>query len=218
MRHTEETSHPTEDLLTGCETAYAKCEGFINGNTSHPISTCFLDDFDSAWGWNIDLVNEPLTTEKRCNIYAGAAHCDHLGSGTLVGELIMTSKSVSWQFMPGYGSSEFHLHIGDCPANDNGEVLDSGECSQKHMEMWARTPGKYTLTVDRLDNLNTFYFDEDNYPDYLSSSWTGYDPFDIGSSGYRYISAHAHVCPCPAGGCGHHTRAPSQGPSSTVRT
>jgi hypothetical protein len=128
----------------------------------------------------------------------------------------MTSKSVSWQFLPAYGGSEFHLHVGECPANDNGEVLDSGTCSQKHMDKWARVPGKYTLTVSNLDPMNTFYFDEDNYADYLSNSWTGYDPFQpgIGSLGYRYISAHAKVCPCPGGGCDHYTRAPSQNPST----
>jgi hypothetical protein len=251
----------TQQAYAACDSAYVYCPGIVGEGTAdeHPVSTCFsedalLGDLSShgpneptntvAWGWNIDLKEAELHIAdnvtgayptKTCGVYAGAAQCDWENKGTLVGTFSMTKDSVTWNLF-GYGATEFHLHIGQCPYSDGGDHLDDGTGNCVPDEYTGRVPGSYTLNAGGLTqgDVTTFSFNENNFHNCINNEWenitlangtvVAYDPFnyivtDLGEAqeGYHFVSAHAKVCPCNEIECSS-TASPTVSASPTAHT
>jgi len=72
----------------------------------------------NRWGWSTDVSVSAITDDPiSFDLYAGAAQCDYLGKGTLVGTVTLSSTgSIKYNLDTGFYLEEVHVWHGATPA------------------------------------------------------------------------------------------------------
>ena len=177
------------------------------------ISTCFIGNFitsggggaNGPWGWSIDLENVMFSDggTLSCDVYAGAGQCEFETKGSRVGSFIISENAVVWDLDQGVGLQNAHLYVGQCGANDGGNHLTSGVCSEDDMDKFARTPGQYSLVAPSGDDFDPplagfSFVDSNDEGSFRKGKWAtaNYQAFPLSQTDRRFMSAHATVCSC----------------------
>jgi hypothetical protein len=137
----EEINWTENDLVNGCETAFAYAED--------PLGTCFITGFDyNRWGWSVGPLKCDGSTQT-FKIYAAAGQCD-ITKGVYAGDLVFTcaggTATVTFESTTNL-FKETHMYVGhDQVYTDKGkQIFAPGKYPQTHDSVGGYSDG-YTFT------------------------------------------------------------------------
>lgn len=145
-------------------------------------------------GWSIEYNPAVDGYVKDCVIYTGIGNNCDLTGATKVGETYLNPNFVHFciDYLK-YQANEFYLYAGQCVANDMGDVLDTGVCSQPEIAQFARAVETYPL-VNTGGNLTVNFTYKKT--DAINPIWgDSYKVFPLDGTTKKFLTAVTCVSP-----------------------